>query len=220
MSMATDVVDAQIQAYRAKDVERFLSHYADDASVVRRWLQPLLIWPGQRVPRGRAVRSRAMSMSWSSWPPTSLRRPASSSSARTSAPYRAAADSACRRKLEYTPAESPESGDNLSPGWGKGWGPSRSRGPAVVAEREVEFAVGCAARARVVPRLRIFLCAVVKRFEHHDLECRLQPLRTVPPVALMIPAPISRTSALSSAADAHTGPSVSAGSKSRSAPFA
>jgi len=34
MSMATDVVDAQIQADRAKDVERFLSHYADDASVV------------------------------------------------------------------------------------------------------------------------------------------------------------------------------------------
>ena len=34
MSLATDVVDAQIEAYRAKDVERFLSHYADDASVV------------------------------------------------------------------------------------------------------------------------------------------------------------------------------------------
>jgi len=34
MSMATDVVDAQIEAYRARDVERFLSHYADDASVV------------------------------------------------------------------------------------------------------------------------------------------------------------------------------------------
>jgi uncharacterized protein (TIGR02246 family) len=34
MAMATDVVDAQIEAYRAKDVERFLSHYADDASVV------------------------------------------------------------------------------------------------------------------------------------------------------------------------------------------
>ena len=30
----TDVVDAQIEAYRAKDVERFLSHYADDISVV------------------------------------------------------------------------------------------------------------------------------------------------------------------------------------------
>ena len=28
------MVDAQIEAYRAKDVERFLSHYADDASVV------------------------------------------------------------------------------------------------------------------------------------------------------------------------------------------
>ena len=34
MSMATDVVDAQIEAYRAKDVGRFLSYYADDASVV------------------------------------------------------------------------------------------------------------------------------------------------------------------------------------------
>jgi hypothetical protein len=34
MSMATDVVAAQIEAYRAKDVERFLSYYADDASVV------------------------------------------------------------------------------------------------------------------------------------------------------------------------------------------
>ena len=34
MSMATDVVDAQIEADRARDVERFLSYYADDASVV------------------------------------------------------------------------------------------------------------------------------------------------------------------------------------------
>ena len=34
MSQATDVVDAQIEAYRAKDVGRFLSHYADDAAVV------------------------------------------------------------------------------------------------------------------------------------------------------------------------------------------
>jgi len=34
MSMATDVVDAQIEAYRAGDVERFLSCYAEDASVV------------------------------------------------------------------------------------------------------------------------------------------------------------------------------------------
>jgi len=34
MSMATQVVDAQIEAYRAKDVERFLSCYAEDASVV------------------------------------------------------------------------------------------------------------------------------------------------------------------------------------------
>lgn len=34
MSIATDVVDAQIEAYQAKDVERFLSCYAEDASVV------------------------------------------------------------------------------------------------------------------------------------------------------------------------------------------
>jgi hypothetical protein len=33
MSVATDVVNAQIEAYRAKDVERFLSCYADDARV-------------------------------------------------------------------------------------------------------------------------------------------------------------------------------------------
>ena len=34
MSLATDVVDAQIEAYQARDVERFLCCYADDASVV------------------------------------------------------------------------------------------------------------------------------------------------------------------------------------------
>lgn len=34
MSNETDIVDAQIEAYRAKDVARFLSHYADDASVL------------------------------------------------------------------------------------------------------------------------------------------------------------------------------------------
>jgi putative hydrolase of HD superfamily len=34
MPEATEVVDAQIEAYRARDVERFLSHYADDVSVV------------------------------------------------------------------------------------------------------------------------------------------------------------------------------------------
>ncbi len=34
MSMAPDGIDAQIEAYQAKDVERFLSCYADDASVV------------------------------------------------------------------------------------------------------------------------------------------------------------------------------------------
>jgi hypothetical protein len=36
MSIATDVVDAQIEAYQARDVERFLSHYAGDVSVVLR----------------------------------------------------------------------------------------------------------------------------------------------------------------------------------------
>jgi hypothetical protein len=34
MSVETDVVDAQVEAYRARDVERFLSYYAADASVV------------------------------------------------------------------------------------------------------------------------------------------------------------------------------------------
>ena len=34
MSMATDIVDAQIEAYRARDVEQFLAHYADDISVL------------------------------------------------------------------------------------------------------------------------------------------------------------------------------------------
>jgi len=34
ISDATDVVDAQIAAFNARDVEGFVSHYADDASVV------------------------------------------------------------------------------------------------------------------------------------------------------------------------------------------
>jgi hypothetical protein len=34
MSAAVDVVDAQIDAYRARDLERFLACYADDAAVV------------------------------------------------------------------------------------------------------------------------------------------------------------------------------------------
>jgi uncharacterized protein (TIGR02246 family) len=34
MSLAVAVVDAQIEAYRARDIDEFLSHYADDASVV------------------------------------------------------------------------------------------------------------------------------------------------------------------------------------------
>lgn len=34
MSETTDIVDAQIEAYRAKDLERFLSYYSDDASVI------------------------------------------------------------------------------------------------------------------------------------------------------------------------------------------
>ncbi len=51
-----------------------------------------------------ATRSRAMSVIMSSWPPTMPRRPASTRIERVSRPYRAAAVSACRRKLEYTPA--------------------------------------------------------------------------------------------------------------------
>ena len=42
----------------------------------------------------------AMSTSMSSWPPTRPRRPASRSRVRTSIPYRSAAVSAWRRKLE------------------------------------------------------------------------------------------------------------------------
>ena len=34
MSLAANIVDAEIEAFRARDVERYLSHYADDASVV------------------------------------------------------------------------------------------------------------------------------------------------------------------------------------------
>ncbi len=34
MSATTDVIDAQIEAYRARDLERFLSYYADGISVV------------------------------------------------------------------------------------------------------------------------------------------------------------------------------------------
>ena len=34
MSATTDVIDAQIEAYLARDVEKFLSYYADDTSVV------------------------------------------------------------------------------------------------------------------------------------------------------------------------------------------
>src|ERR1700733_10688732 len=48
--------------------------------------------------------------------------------------------------------------------------------PVGKPRRVVEFAVGCVARARVVPRLRTFECAVVKRFEHHDVERRLKLL--------------------------------------------
>jgi hypothetical protein len=33
ISLVTDVVDAQIEAYQARDVEKFLACYADDASV-------------------------------------------------------------------------------------------------------------------------------------------------------------------------------------------
>jgi len=34
MSIETDVIDAQIEAYRARDIEEFLSHYTDDISVM------------------------------------------------------------------------------------------------------------------------------------------------------------------------------------------
>jgi hypothetical protein len=34
MSLAADVVDSQLEAYRMRDVELFLSHYADHTSVV------------------------------------------------------------------------------------------------------------------------------------------------------------------------------------------
>jgi len=34
MSEVTEIIDAQIEAYRSRDVERFLSYYADDVSVV------------------------------------------------------------------------------------------------------------------------------------------------------------------------------------------
>ena len=34
MSEATDIVDAQIEAYRARDLEAFVSHYAGHAAVV------------------------------------------------------------------------------------------------------------------------------------------------------------------------------------------
>jgi hypothetical protein len=34
MSEPTEIIDAQIEAYQSRDVERFLSYYADDVSVV------------------------------------------------------------------------------------------------------------------------------------------------------------------------------------------
>lgn len=34
MSEITDVIDAQVAAYQARDVEGFLSHYGDEAAVV------------------------------------------------------------------------------------------------------------------------------------------------------------------------------------------
>jgi hypothetical protein len=34
MSETTSVVDAQLEAYRARDIERYVSHFAADASVV------------------------------------------------------------------------------------------------------------------------------------------------------------------------------------------
>jgi hypothetical protein len=34
MSDASDVVDSQIEAFRSRDIDQFLSHYGDDVSVV------------------------------------------------------------------------------------------------------------------------------------------------------------------------------------------
>jgi uncharacterized protein (TIGR02246 family) len=34
MPEVTEIIDAQVEAYRDRDVERFLSYYADDVSVV------------------------------------------------------------------------------------------------------------------------------------------------------------------------------------------
>ena len=55
-------------------------------------------------------------------------------------------------------------------------GPGNVDAAVGTPRRVVELAVGCVARARVVPRLRTFQCAVVKRLEHHDVERRLQLL--------------------------------------------
>ena len=59
-----------------------------------------------RPPGGylRLASPTAISMSWSSWPPTSLRRPASMRISAPDTPYFLAWISACLRKLEYTPA--------------------------------------------------------------------------------------------------------------------
>jgi hypothetical protein len=51
-----------------------------------------------------AMMSRATSTIMSSWPPTILRRPSSTRIERVSMPCSPAAFSACRKKLEYTPA--------------------------------------------------------------------------------------------------------------------
>ena len=64
--------------------------------------------PGDAYARGLSAlveaRLRATSGSRSSCPPTRPRRPTSTRMSRTSRPYWLAARSACRRKLEYTPA--------------------------------------------------------------------------------------------------------------------
>jgi uncharacterized protein (TIGR02246 family) len=43
MSVATDVVDTQVAAYQARDLERFIACYAEDASVVQFDGRPILV---------------------------------------------------------------------------------------------------------------------------------------------------------------------------------
>jgi hypothetical protein len=54
MPEPNEIIDAQIEAYRSRDVERFLSYYADDVSVV--------LFDGSRMfPDKAAMREASMS---------------------------------------------------------------------------------------------------------------------------------------------------------------